>query len=171
MPRPLKVFPIGGEAPTDWVEGWNDTHPDTPLQIVAAPDQCQAYLACDLAADVIDEEIQTKHLPDHPVIWPPYVYNSCGDFMREDQTRTITCCARSTGVSRALACSPHCGKPKPPWTTRRASWMRAKVKRMRMNTSLPSGRPDRAVGRRRVHHRRRRVHRHTRGPGAAAGDR
>jgi hypothetical protein len=86
MQRSLKVFPIGGEAPDDWITGWNDTHPDTPLQIVAAPDQCQAYLACDLAADVIDEEIQTKHLPDHPVVWPPYVYNSCGDFRREDQT-------------------------------------------------------------------------------------
>ncbi|MBI5565779.1 MAG: hypothetical protein HY870_12865 [Chloroflexi bacterium] len=86
MQRPLKVFPIGGEEPTDWVEGWNDTHPDTPLQIVAAPDQCQAYLACDLAADVIDAEIEEKHLPDRPVIWPPFVFNSCGDFMREDRT-------------------------------------------------------------------------------------
>ncbi len=53
---------------------------------MTAPEQCQAYLACDLAADVIDEEIQTKHMPEHPVIWPPYVYNSCGDFRREDQT-------------------------------------------------------------------------------------
>ncbi len=86
MKRPLKVFPLGGEAPDDWITGWNETHPDTPLHIVTAPDQCQAYLACDLAADVIDDELQMKHLPDHPVIWPPYVYNSCGDFGREDQT-------------------------------------------------------------------------------------
>jgi len=86
MKRPLNVFPIGGEEPTDWVAGWNDTHPDTPLQIVDAPEQCQAYLACDLAADVIDAELQDKHLPDRPVIWPPYVYNSCGDFMQENST-------------------------------------------------------------------------------------
>ena len=108
MQRPLKVFPIGGEAPDDWITGWNDTHPDTPLQIVTAPDPCQAYLACDLAADVIDEEIQTKHLPDQPVIWPPYVYNSCGDFRREDQTpydhllRTIYGRVARTGVLATL---------------------------------------------------------------------
>lgn len=86
MKRPLNVHPIGGEEPTDWVDSWNDAHPDTPLQIVDAPDQCQAYLACDLAADVIDAEIQDRHLPDRPVIWPPYVYNSCGDFMQENST-------------------------------------------------------------------------------------
>lgn len=78
MKRTIKVYPVGGEQPANWLEWWNTTRPDASLTLVAEAEHCQAYLACDLATNVIAAAI--KDLPNRPVIWPPMVYDSCGHF-------------------------------------------------------------------------------------------